>query len=312
MAPASRVTARPAPAGDADVWFDWLLRARHGDDAAYAATLAPMLASLCDGVLDHAELRPGARIVDVGCGDGFVGFAALRREPTSRVTFVDISPALIEHARAEALRAGVADRCTFVTASAQGLDALGSGTFDVVLVRAVLAYLDDKPAAVRELRRLLRPGGRISIVDPIFQDAAFAVAGIESQRHQQQQTEIARFVELVHRYRSSYYPDTLATIKGDTLTNYNERDLLRIFEGAGFVNIHLRLHIDVIPAPAIAWSAFLASSPRAGVPTAGEVLATRFSAVERAAFEEIFRPRIETGALVERNVNAFIFADAPR
>src|SRR5664279_808121 len=107
-----------------DCWFDWLLQVRHGGDTDYAAALQPMLLDIRDRLLDHAALRPGLHIVDVGCGDGLAGLGALEREPTSEVTFVDISPALLEHTRAIATGRGFAERCRFIVASAESLTAI--------------------------------------------------------------------------------------------------------------------------------------------------------------------------------------------
>jgi ubiquinone/menaquinone biosynthesis C-methylase UbiE len=305
--PSSVITGVP---GD-DTWLEWLLSERHGGDATYAAALAPMLEDIRERLLDHAALEPDHAIADIGCGDGLAGFGALARQPTSRVTFVDISPALIAHARALAQRRGLAEQCAFLVASAVALEAIPAASIDVVLVRAVLAYVEDKEAALSEFRRILRPGARISLVDPIFQDNAFALAGIKSQRRPGSREIGARYAELVHRWRSAHFPDSLDAIRGNFLTNYNERDLVRLFQRAGFVNIHLRLHIDCVSAPAIPWNAFLASSPRAGVPTVGAILSEQFSVAEREEFETMFRARIESGGLLEQNVNAYIFADNP-
>lgn len=296
---------------DNDAWFNWLLSVRHGGNVAYAAALAPMLEDIRDRLLDNARLAPNERIADIGCGDGLAGLGALERQPTSIVTFADISPALIDYTRTLAERRGLAARCRFLVASAQALGAIPDASIDVVLVRAVLAYIDDKGAALREFRRILRPRGRISIVDPIFQDGAFAVAGLASQRNAGNNGLAARYLELLHRCRSAHLPDSVDEIGRNSLTNYNERDLLRLFESAGFVNVHLRLHIDSIPALPMPWLAFLASSPRAQAPTMGEILGSQFTSAERIEFEQIFRANIEAGTTIERNVNAYIFADSP-
>jgi arsenite methyltransferase len=294
-----------------DMWLEWLLSIRHGNDATYAAALTPMLEDIRDRLLENANILPGQVIADIGCGDGLAGFGALERQATTSVTFVDISPALIAHTRDVAERRGLDERCRFLVASAVALGAIPDRSVDVVLVRAMLAYVEDKKAALREFRRILRPGARISIVDPIFQDNAFALAGLASQRRPGCSDVGARYAELLHRCRSAYFPDSLDEIRSNFLTNYNERDLVRLFHGIGFVNIHLRLHIDSVPAPAIPWGAFLASSPRAGVPTIGEILAEQFTSAEQGEFENMFRSKIESGSMLEQNVNAYVFADNP-
>ncbi len=175
----------------------------------------------------------------------------------------------------------------------------------------MLAYVDDREAALSEFHRILRPGGRLSLVDPIFADQAYFVAALGRVARDGGTGDGARYAELMHRLCRAHFPDSLEAIAASRLTNYNERTLLRFVERVGFVNVHLRLHIDVIPAPAIRWPAFLASAPRAGVPTVGEVLATQFTADEQREFERLLRPAIEAGELTERNVNAYIFADSP-
>jgi arsenite methyltransferase len=302
--------AVPGTPGD-DIWFDWLLSIRHGNDATYANALAPLLCDIRDRLLDHANIQPGQAIADIGCGDGLAGFGALERQPESTLTFVDISPALIAHTRGLASQRGLTARCRFLVASAQDLTDIPAASIDVILVRAMLAYLEDKVAALREFRRILRPGARISIADPIFQDYAFALAGLASQRRDGSADAGARYAELLHRCRSAHYPDSLDSIRKSCLTNYNERDLVHFFELAGFVDIHLRLHIDSAPAPAIPWNAFLGSSPRAGVPTIGEILSAQFSAAEKTEFEQLFRAKIESGRMLERTVIGYVFADNP-
>lgn len=292
-----------------DTWFDWLLRTRHGADAAYAHELQRMIDDIRDRVLDQARLRPGGHVADIGSGDGLVGLEVLRRDPTAFVTFVDISPALVAHTRALAGRCGFLQRCRFVVASAQALGSIADDSVDVVTVRAVLAYLSDKIATLRELCRILQPDGRISIVDPIFQDRALTLAAIANQLRTGKAGAATRYFTFLHRCVSAQLPDTLDGIAANPLTNYTERDLVRFFELAGFVNVHLRLHIDCIDALPMPWPAYLASSPYAGAPTVAEILETRFDRAEQIEFEQLFRGRVETGAIAGRTVNAYVFAD---
>lgn len=307
-----QTVAEPAiRGGDDDRWYEWLQVTRHGDDAAYAARLQPLLDDIHERVLDHAAPAPGAAIADIGCGDGATGFCALRRAPGCAVTFVDISPALIDLVRRRVVEQGLASRCTFAIAPAERLTPLGTAAFDVVLVRAVLAYVADREAAIRECRRILRSGGRLSIAEPIFADQAYSVAGMAAQLALEPDTPATRALRLLHRLRAAHYPSTVAGIAANPLVNYNERTLLSLVEAAGFVNLHLRLHIDRVPALPMAWSTFLASSPRADVPAVAAILARWFEPAERVEFERFVRPLVEAGALIERNVNAFLFADAP-
>jgi cyclopropane fatty-acyl-phospholipid synthase-like methyltransferase len=58
-----------------------------------------MLYPIRDRVLDHAALRDGDTLLDIGCGDGLIAFGALEKSPASRIIFSDISQDLLDHAR---------------------------------------------------------------------------------------------------------------------------------------------------------------------------------------------------------------------
>ena len=152
-----------------DRWHRWLLDVRFGGDPeARRQDLAGFLYPVRDQVLDKAELRPGDTVLDVGTGDGLIAFGALERlGPEGQVIFSDISPDLLDHCREAAAAEGVADRCRFLLAPADQLSALAASSVDVVTTRSVLIYVKDKAGALREFYRVLRPGGRISLFEPI-------------------------------------------------------------------------------------------------------------------------------------------------
>ena len=119
-----------------------------------------------DRVLDRAHLEGGDTLLDVGCGDGLIGFGALERG-AGTVVFSDVSDDLLDVCRTAARKLGVAERCRFVAARADDLAGIGDESADVVTTRSVLIYVEDKPRAFREFHRVLRPGGRISSFEPI-------------------------------------------------------------------------------------------------------------------------------------------------
>jgi SAM-dependent methyltransferase len=124
--------------------------------AAYAASEVHARGASLARLVAVAAPRPGRRAVDLGCGAGHTG-AALA-DAGCEVTAVDLDPAMLAAARARspALRVHRAD------AAATGLPA---GAFDLVVARHTLHHHDDPDAALREARRLLRPGGRVALVD---------------------------------------------------------------------------------------------------------------------------------------------------
>jgi SAM-dependent methyltransferase len=129
---------------------------------AYERHLVPAIfAPWARILLELARLQPGERVLDAACGTGVVARAAsLCVGATGHVTGVDLNPGMLEMARAMAGEAGE------VIAWQEGnLEALpfADGSFDVVLCQQGLQFCPDKAAAVAELRRVLREGGRLTL-----------------------------------------------------------------------------------------------------------------------------------------------------
>ncbi|MFZ0499131.1 MAG: methyltransferase domain-containing protein [Steroidobacteraceae bacterium] len=138
---------------------------RYGWDRAaadYESLWQVQLAGAQSQLLASASLAPGDRVLDVACGSGLVTFSAAHAVgPTGRILGIDLSGQMIAAARRRAEQRQVSN-ASFARMDAETLS-LPDGSFDVVLCCLGLMYVPDPEKAVREMKRVLRPGGRLVI-----------------------------------------------------------------------------------------------------------------------------------------------------
>jgi SAM-dependent methyltransferase len=136
-------------------------------DAVVYDTLSRLLGSFFGGIAaDVAAAAPnGARVLEVGCGPGHLSIRLARRHGLE-VTGVDLDPAMVERARANAGRRGDAGqpRPSFLVGDAASL-AFPNGSFDLVVSTLSMHHWADPAAGLAEIGRVLRPGGRALIWD---------------------------------------------------------------------------------------------------------------------------------------------------
>jgi arsenite methyltransferase len=262
-----------------DRWAEWLAERRFGGDLEVRA-------EVLDTVLDRAELSEGETLLDVGCGEGLIGFGALERG-AGTVIFSDISTDLLDFCREAATELGVVERCRFVEAAADDLASIGDESVDVVTTRSVLIYVKEKAAAFGEFARVLRAGGRISLAEPINRFGSderrrglmgFRADGID---------EI--LTKLWATYEAIQPPDT------DPMVDFDERDLLRLAEDARFFPIRLTLEARIEATPPRSWDGFLDTAWNPNVPTPREAMEQALSPEEREWLTEQLRPLVEGG-----------------
>jgi len=137
---------------------DWGRRTR-----AYADVSAPRNRPCAEALVDLTGIAPGDRVLDVATGPGVVALlAAARVGPTGSVLATDLAPEWEEIVMEGAVAAGVADRVAFRAMGAEALD-LPDATFDAALCQFGLMFLPDPVQGLREMHRILRPGGRLGI-----------------------------------------------------------------------------------------------------------------------------------------------------
>ena len=284
-----------------DRWAEWLAERRFGGDPEQRQQVLGRLARVRDTLLDRAELNEGDRLLDVGCGEGLIGFGALERG-AGAVTFSDVSTDLLDLCREIAKEIGVEDRCAFVQARAEDLAPLAEGAFDVVTTRSVLIYVKDKPAAFSEFARVLRPGGRISLFEPInsFADEEGARLG---------GYELAGLDDIAVKLRRVF--DAIQPRGEDPMLDFDERDLIRLAEREGFFPIDLRLEAVVEPLPPRSWDGFAHTAGNPNIPTLAEAMEQALTAPERERLVEHLRPLVEEGRGVWRMATAYLLAIKP-
>jgi ubiquinone/menaquinone biosynthesis C-methylase UbiE len=281
-----------------DCWAEWVARMRpdgDGEDADHPHW------RWRDRILLAAEPIAGETVLDVGCGEGLVAFGALDRG-AREVVFDDISEDLLAFCRAAARERGVLDRCRFVHTSAEDLAPVGAASVDVVTTRSVLIYVGDKQSAFREFARVLRPGGRLSIFEPINR---FARRGADTWGGYDLSPlpDIARKIRAV--YEALQPPDT------DPMLDFDERDLVALAERAGFFPIRLELEAEVRSSDPVRWDVYVDTAGNPRIPTLAEAMREALTPAERERLTGHLRPLVEEGRGTWRMATAFLQAMKP-
>lgn len=162
-------------------------------------------------------LQDGMSVIELGSGPGFYTEQLLALLPKSSITAVELDPVLIERAE-QYLREKTSNRLQMIAASIMDTG-LPDNSFDFAVARLVFCHLPDPVGAAREVQRILKPSGKLVIVD-----LDYDLIGIVA-------PPIAEFPTIKEKYKQG-----IAARGGNTLIG---RRLWRILQAAGFQNLDL-------------------------------------------------------------------------
>jgi ubiquinone/menaquinone biosynthesis C-methylase UbiE len=140
-------------------------------------------ASLAERMVSLARLSTNERVLDIGTGTGIVAFRAAERVgPAGKVLGIDLSQEMLRTARSKALRAARSNGVEFSRMDAEAL-ALEDCSFDAVLSLFALLHFPNPLAALQEMSRVLRPGGRLVVAIGSGPALLSCAALIQGMRH---------------------------------------------------------------------------------------------------------------------------------
>lgn len=290
----------------ADIWAEWVLDRRFGGDPEQLKATLAHLYPIRDRVLTNARLQDDGTLLDVGCGDGLIGFGALQRHPASRVVFADISQDLLERVRSIAEHSELTGRCDCLCASAEDLSSVTDASVDAVTTRSVLIYVADKRRAMGEFYRVLKPGGRLSVFEPINR------FGEPQPAHMFWGFDATPIIEIAGKIKALY--QHLQPLDADPMMNFDERDLISHAESAGFREIELDLRVEVKPISAaedckdLTWESYMRVAGNPRIPTLEEATAQVLTEDETAKFTAHMRPLVEGRTGTYRSALAYLSA----
>ncbi|MDQ4104704.1 MAG: methyltransferase domain-containing protein [Actinomycetota bacterium] len=181
----------------------------------YERYFVPIIpAPLAADLIETAAPVPGEYILDVACGTGVLTHLAAQRVSTAgRVVGVDLNPGMLDVARSIPAPPGAS--IEWREANAEALP-LPDGSFDVVLCQLGLMFVADRPAAVREMRRVLSSGGRVAINVP---------------------GTITRVFEIMSEALAHHITPALAGFVRTIFSLHDPSELAELLQGAGFHDV---------------------------------------------------------------------------
>jgi arsenite methyltransferase len=287
-----------------DPWAAWLLKNRHGGNEAQRLLSIESMKPVRDKVLENARIVIGDTLLDVGAGDGLIGFGAMEKVGADgKVIFSDISQELLDVCKAYATEAGLLDPCEFLKADATDLSKIENESVDVVTTRSVIIYVQEKQAAFDEFFRVLKKGGRVSIFEPIAKlSKEIGPVGYYLGYDMRPIKDLWEKMKEAHKAKHDLQ---------STMSDFDERDLVKMLDKSGFDFIHLELDVTLGNAGMMSgnWEAFYNSSPNPLVPTLREQVETALTSEEQERFIAHVKPLVESNTGRTAQCHAYVMAE---
>ena len=283
-------------------WTQWLTSSRFSymSEEQKQQTLL-WLFQVRNKVLDRAKLKPDDVLIDIGTGTGLLAFGAYERFEemggTGKSIASDAFMDCVEECFKIAKSCGIEEKMGFVQADASDTK-LPDNSVDVVVMRSVLVHIVDKEKPIKDFFRILKPGGRISVFEPII---------TKNTRYYQLMTP-----EKYHNYEDlKAAEEIMVTDPNDPLMNFDEETLKTNFENAGFKNTDIEIVVQTSQYQATRdmVEPWFNTPPSPGSPTVKEKFLRTFSEEEVDKFLEMLKDDVDGRVITINSPTAYIFAE---
>jgi len=286
--------ARLAP----ERWSKWVLGRRFGNDENAVKQTERFLWPIREHVVQLARVGEGDVVLDIGSRDGYMGLRSLELVgDTGKVIFTEQSTELLDVCRASVREQGLEHRAEFREMAADDLSSFADGSVDVVIMRSILNYVPDKARTLSEFHRVLRPGGRLGLIQ------MYPAPNGPGQLLGYSVPEVEDLAAKVRAVQESYKP---LTYEG-----FDEHELLAWIEGAGFrrIDLHHETEIsDVSDWPAPDWDKAKSIAAGPDQPTLEEAIDEALTPEESQRLIAHLRPEVEGGRRAVRFPKSYVGA----
>lgn len=174
-----------------------------------------------DIVITKATIKPGDKIIDLGCGSGLLGFGIIEKfSDNVEVIFSDKFIDCLEECKKLLTQCNVPYKATFLQSDVLDIK-LPDNSVDKALTRSVLVHVVDKQKAINEIYRILKPGGTYSAFEPII--------GSNTRYH-----ELTNASEITDWEAFKQAEDDFMSDMNDPLTNFDANSIAQNLDAAGF------------------------------------------------------------------------------